>query len=343
MHDINDVRSADFHRQFRRWDMNLIVAFDALLHESGNVTQAAARLAISQSAMSHALNRLRMMFDDPLYIRTGSRMTPTARTLALAPGVAAWLDASREMLAPPQFVAAEAKARVRLALPELFERLLLPPLLAHLYHHAPGIEIHAAAQPLPQVLDALDQGEIDIAIVASPLALREWHGSALLLETCFMLAYNPLLVPLPVPATLADIAAFPHLSSSYVGSFPTLIDHYFEAHGLARDKRATSIGLTAIPAIVEAIPIISILPSLVIEMIGTPPGVMLQPFAQDELRIPVQMVWHLRNAGDAVQAYVRQFLEHRLLDGRGGEHGIEPAAARDGTGRQNAGKVGAGA
>jgi DNA-binding transcriptional LysR family regulator len=327
MHEIDDRRSADFHRQFRRWDMNLIVAFDALLHEAGNVTRAAARLAISQSAMSHALNRLRVMFDDPLYLRTGSRMAPTARTLALAPHVAAWLDASRELLAPPQFVAAEAHARVRLALPELFERLLLPPLLGHLHRHAPGIEIHAAAQPLPQVLDALDQGEIDLAIVASPLELREWHVSALLLETCFMLAYNPALVPLPVPATLADIARFPHLSSSYIGSFPTLIDHYFEAHGLARDKRATSVGLTAIPAIVETIPIISILPSLVIEMIGTPPSVMLQPFAQDELLIPVQMVWHRRSDADAVLTYVRHYLEHCMRDGRPGAGGVRAVPA----------------
>ena len=308
MHETDHRRSADFHRQFRHWDMNLIVAFDALLHESGNVTQAAQRLAISQSTMSHALGRLRLMFDDALFVRSGARMVPTARTLALAPRVAAWLAACCELLAPPVFDAAQAQAKIRLAIPELFEGLLLPPLLAHLYQHAPGIEIHAAAQPLPQVLDVLDQGEIDLAIVASPLVLREWHGCETLLESCFVLAYNPALVPLPVPATLADIASFPHLSSSYLGALPTLIDHYFESHGLMRDKKATSVGLTAIPSIVAAIPIISILPSLVIDMIGLPPVVMVQPFAQGELKIPVQIVWHRRNDTDGVLQYLRQLL-----------------------------------
>jgi len=312
MHEINHRHSADFHRQFRHWDMNLIVAFDALLHESGNVTRAAARMAISQSAMSHALNRLRQMFADPLFVRSGARMLPSARTLELAPRVASWLETSCALLAPPFFQPEQAQAQVRLALPEWFERLLLPPLLLHLYQHAPGIEIHVNAHPLPMVLDALDAGEIDLAIVAAPLALRSWHDSAPLQECGFVLMYNPALVPLPLPASVQDVAAFPYLASSYVGLFPTLIDHFFQAHGLSREKKATSVGLTTIPAIVAAIPIIAILPELIVKTIDLPPEVVVQPFAAEQLTIQVQMVWHRRNQADGAQSYVRQFLRKHL-------------------------------
>lgn len=313
MNKIDARRGATYHRRFRHWNLNLIVAFDALLQESGNVTQAAERLAISQSAMSHALARLRRMFDDPLFIRTGARMAPSARALELAPQVAAWLESSLGLLKPAAFDAARASARVRLALPELFESLLLPPLLGHLARHAPGIEIHANARPLQQILEGLDQGDIDLAIVPVRLELRAWHCCQPLIETDFSMIYNPELVPLPVPATLQDVAAFPQLSSSYLNAYPTLIDLYFQGHGLTRRKQATSIGLAAIPAIVAAVPIVSILPSLAVNLIGLPPGVSVQPFARGELTMPVQMIWHQRHDNDEAQRYVRQYLIERLI------------------------------
>ena len=63
-------------------DLNLLVAFDALMSER-SVSRAAAKLGITQSAVSHALKRLRIMFGDPL-MRRGSRgMEPTERALSL--------------------------------------------------------------------------------------------------------------------------------------------------------------------------------------------------------------------------------------------------------------------
>ena len=59
-------------------DLNLLLAFDALMTQ-GSVTRAAESLFVSQPAMSHALNRLRTFFDDPLLVRTPQGMLPTAR------------------------------------------------------------------------------------------------------------------------------------------------------------------------------------------------------------------------------------------------------------------------
>src|SRR5258708_16274766 len=72
-------------------DLNLLKAFDALISERA-VTRAAARIGLSQPAMSHALSRLRSLFADGLFVRTPTGMEPTARAREIAPLVAAAIE-----------------------------------------------------------------------------------------------------------------------------------------------------------------------------------------------------------------------------------------------------------
>lgn len=64
------------HFNLRSFDLNLLVAFDALMRER-SVTKAATRLKIQQSAMSHNLGTLRILLDDELFVRVGHVMKPT--------------------------------------------------------------------------------------------------------------------------------------------------------------------------------------------------------------------------------------------------------------------------
>ena len=68
--------------ELRNFDLNLLVAFDLLMQEQ-NVSRAAERMFVGQSAMSHILQRLRQQLDDPLLVSTSSGMKPTDRALAL--------------------------------------------------------------------------------------------------------------------------------------------------------------------------------------------------------------------------------------------------------------------
>jgi DNA-binding transcriptional LysR family regulator len=86
----------------RRADLNLLVVFQALLAER-HVGRAAKRLALTQSAASHALGRLRDLFGDPLFIRHPKGVEPTARALALVPAIADILNRAEELLASPVF------------------------------------------------------------------------------------------------------------------------------------------------------------------------------------------------------------------------------------------------
>src|SRR6201986_2782048 len=99
---------SDFH--FQSLDLNLLRLFDALAEER-SVTRAGARLGMTQSAVSHALNRLRHALDDELFVRTSDGMRPTARAVEIGPSVRAALGNLQAALTPQVFEASIAHRR----------------------------------------------------------------------------------------------------------------------------------------------------------------------------------------------------------------------------------------
>ncbi len=306
MNNIDNEAHGLRHGDFRHWDLNLLVAFDALMREGGHVSRAATRLFIGQPAMSHALARLRELLDDPLFVRSGTRMQPTPRAQALAPQVTGWLQDAQALLSPQQaFDPARAEATLRITIPEHFELLWLPPLLTRLRREAPGIRIRSAVLPLDRLLAALDNDEIDLAIAGAPLAMRSWHRCEWQMDAYFDIVYNPALLNLPRPASLADLAACAHIATSYVGDDTSMIDRFFAEHGYRRDKVATSAGLAAIPQVVSGVPLVSVLPELVTMFYRELPDIVIEPFERETLRIPVNMVWHHRLDSTPAHRYLR--------------------------------------
>src|SRR6266851_4314879 len=128
-------------RNLRSVDLNLLVVFDALMAER-NVTRAAERNGLSQPAVSKALNRLRFLFDDPLFVRRDRAMEPTARALELAgPIHGALADISRTLTLPGAFDPATVSAIVKIATIDLYHTSLLPCLIQYLRRHAPHIDL----------------------------------------------------------------------------------------------------------------------------------------------------------------------------------------------------------
>ena len=111
------------HSALRRIDLNLLVAFDALMQER-HVSRAAQRLNLGQPAMSHALARLRELLHDPLFFRIGTQMEPTARAIELAPQIHTWLEqANQFLLQEPLFNPAQAQGTFSLSTPDGLEAM----------------------------------------------------------------------------------------------------------------------------------------------------------------------------------------------------------------------------
>src|SRR3954451_10985148 len=95
-------------------DLNLLRVFDVMLEER-SVTRAGARLGLTQSAVSHALNRLRYALSDDLFVRGPSGMQPTPRALEMGPQVHAAFVQLQAALAPADFSPATSERRFALA------------------------------------------------------------------------------------------------------------------------------------------------------------------------------------------------------------------------------------
>src|SRR6185312_14651732 len=126
-------------------DLNLLVALDALLAER-SVTRAAAKVGITQSAMSHTLARLRAQFDDEILVRGAEGMVPTTRATALGEGVGRALgDIARALAQPRPFDPRTAEGRVTIGTSDYGELVLLPKLFRRLTDEAPGIDLRVIA------------------------------------------------------------------------------------------------------------------------------------------------------------------------------------------------------
>jgi DNA-binding transcriptional LysR family regulator len=155
----------------RRIDLNLLVVFDALMAER-SVTRAAARLARTQPAISHALARLREQVGDPLLVKVGGRMEPTPRALALAGEVQAALHGIRRMLAPPvPFDPSTSTRTFRVAFPDLTSAWFAQ-LAASIRDTAPGVCVEWLSRDAFTPL-AVAAGSVDVALYPAALTLPE--------------------------------------------------------------------------------------------------------------------------------------------------------------------------
>lgn len=156
--------------QLHRIDLNLLVTFEALMEES-TLTAAADRLAITPSAVSHALGRLRTQLNDPLLVRVGGRMQPSPYALELIEEVRPVLRGLRRMLAPRDpFDPATSDRVFRVMMPSF--SAVVTAILARVRAEAPGVTLEWV-NVSTGVYDAVADGLIDVAHVGGDLRMPE--------------------------------------------------------------------------------------------------------------------------------------------------------------------------
>ncbi len=148
----------------RRVDLNLLIVFETLMHER-SVTRAAEKLFLGQPAISAALARLRSLFDDPLFVRTGRSMEPTARAMEIAALLSPALDSiSTAVSRAADFHPATSTAVFRIGLSDDVEFGLLPPLIKRLRAEAPGVVLVIRRTNYLLMPALLASGEISVGV-----------------------------------------------------------------------------------------------------------------------------------------------------------------------------------
>ena len=146
-----------------RIDLNLLEYLDVLLRER-NVTRAASHLGLSQPAMSNGLRRLRLLFNDPLLVRTSDGMTPTERALELQPVIHEVLATVNKAVQPQTaFDPASSERVFRIMASDYAESTIFPHILHRLRDEAPGIALDIMTPSDVSFLD-VEQGKVDMVI-----------------------------------------------------------------------------------------------------------------------------------------------------------------------------------
>jgi DNA-binding transcriptional LysR family regulator len=147
------------------FDLNLLIVFDAVMRER-SVTRAGGRIGLSQPAVSHALNRLRYLLDDELFVRTPTGMAPTPRAEALSTPIRDVLIELRRALEPAAFDPAVSERAFSLALNNYAAVLVAPPLVAAVSGVAPSVRLELLPSGTLDLVDHLDRGNLDLALAA---------------------------------------------------------------------------------------------------------------------------------------------------------------------------------
>lgn len=158
----------------RRIDLNLLTIFDAIMAE-GSITRAAERLGMTQPALSNALTRMRRMVDDPLFVRVGNRIVPTARAEALAVPIRQALElAERALSRNPEEMEHDDARVFTLALGDIGEAIALPRALTRLRRETgqtPKLRLKCGAAET--ISSELRSGGVDLAWLVFPSRMRE--------------------------------------------------------------------------------------------------------------------------------------------------------------------------
>lgn len=150
---------------FAAFDLNLLRVFDALLRE-GSTVRAGEWIGLSQPAVSAALGRLRHALDDPLFVRKGNRLVPTARASKLGEPVGEVLKSLERLLNEPEiFRPEDARLDFRIAGTDFFASMLMPQLARLTQERAPGVRLQLLDLVPDNYVETIDRYELDLALI----------------------------------------------------------------------------------------------------------------------------------------------------------------------------------
>jgi len=236
------------HHALRRLDLNLLPVFDAI-YRHRSVRAAAEELAMSTSALSHALSRLRVTLNDPLFYREGHRMCPSVYATQLAPAIATALKSLNQELTPqPAFDAASSSDCFQIAITDFTAFCIFPALMNRL-QTAPGLRFELRYLPHSPALTELLAGEIDLALgfSAPDDAVHAELDEIVWFEDEYVVISNSQRTRL----TLADYLAASHLVVTPWNEKQGILDLQLERMGHTRQVAIKTPSMLSAPFIIE--------------------------------------------------------------------------------------------
>lgn len=285
----------------RRADINLLVVFETMMHER-NVTRVSEKLFLGQPTISSALARLRLMFDDPLFIRSGRLMEPTSRAREIFSNLSPALDGIAAALSRCQaFEPATSEATFHIGLCDDVEYALLPELLRRLRVEAPGTTLVVRRADQWQVSQLLASGEISLGI--SPTLELPANARRKTLRPI-----RPMLLRAdsqPGELTLDEFCRRPHAVVSSMGNVIDDSDRALCLMGRQRRVVLTVPQFSALPMLLAGSDMIAIVPDYVALAMAVVAGMRAQAAPICLPQHELSMVWRGASHNDPGERWLR--------------------------------------
>ncbi len=273
------------------------------VQETGSVTAAAQRLGVTQSAVSHGLDKLRAITGDALFVKSGRGIVATDRADALAQQARDLLQRLRGFATASRFDPALLDATVTLAANDLQSHLLLPTLLQRLRAQAPGLRLRVISSGVPSAELLRDEG-CALAISPRPPEAGDVMQKRLFAD-CYRVFFDA--SQRSAPRDLPDYLAADHISVRYESGRMLDVDQWLLAQGLQRRLIVTVPGFSGIAPFLRGSRLLATLPSLLsVELLRGLNSAAL-PLASPEM--PMYLLWHRRHHADAMHQWLRAELE----------------------------------
>lgn len=300
-------------------DLNLLKVLNAIATK-GQLTAAGEMIGLSQPAMSHALKRLRVIFDDELFHRTSSGLQMTGTCQRIMPSVRKIVTECEHVFVTGGVFNPATNAQVfRIGMNDYFSVVLLPPLILRVRElapncqievlHTPRIGTNARSQNRIIVQDYLDDGIIDVAVMTADKFAPRFVCQPLFDEdrVCLMSAKNP---ASQGPLTMERFLSLGHVKVSSDPKRRGWVDEKLDSMGLERQIVATVPHFSSAVSIVAQSDLVTIMPASVARLFEASHALVLHgpPFSIE--RQATSMIWLRSKQEDSAQKWLRDQIQH---------------------------------
>ncbi|PYB96622.1 LysR family transcriptional regulator [Pseudomonas koreensis] len=295
-------------------DLNLLKVFEAL-HEESSASRAALRLGVTQSAVSAALRRLREVYGDQLFVRTGRGLAPTLQANQLKPVISDALNKCRQSLAMLDPATNQYEGRsVAIGLSDDFEIAYGRRLIEEIARRAPKLRLIFRQTHSQIVARALMERSIDLAITAGGFAERLLSRQVLGEGGYACLVDPSSLAPGQQQIELQEFVEREHILVSS-GGFIGITDEGLAAVGLSRRVCASTTHFAALPFLLKGSQAVATIPAHAAASIAALSGLALLPCPLALPRYPVELGWRTSTQIDPVLVKVREAIAATFSQG----------------------------
>lgn len=297
------------------FDPNLLVVFDTVMQEK-NLTRTGQRLGLTQSAVSHALARLRHLLKDELLVRSPDGMLPTPRAERMFGPIHQALQEMRVTLEADEFDPSQASRSFTIAANNYAARAVIPAFVHRVAALAPSVVVEVRPIGMLHTLDQLDAGTIELALDTLKAGGERFKSVGLLDDDFVAILSSDHPVAAKPALSMDHIEDLPHIAVTSSGDDTQFVDDALAERGRARHVCAR-VPLHSLSSVLIGSKALAVVPRRVAADFMTTCPLIMRPLPFPSPRVSLSMIWHRRLDHHAAHRWLRATLRASVKDAQG--------------------------